>query len=72
MIEGYKYPFYGSQWHPEKNVFEWSLAENLNHDAHAVSITQATADFFVNEGESLHCGCHCFMHCIVLQHIEQR
>jgi gamma-glutamyl hydrolase len=49
MIEGYKYPFYGSQWHPEKNVFEWSLAENLNHDAHAVSITQATADFFVNE-----------------------
>ena len=25
MIEAFDYPIYGSQWHPEKNVFEWYI-----------------------------------------------
>jgi len=24
-IEGIKYPIFGSQWHPEKNAFEWAM-----------------------------------------------
>ena len=37
------------QWHPEKNIFEWTTAESINHSYHAVSIAQTVANFFVNE-----------------------
>lgn len=37
------------QWHPEKNSFEWLATEATSHTGHAVEITQATANFFVNE-----------------------
>ena len=46
-----KYPIYGTQWHPEKNVFEWTTKEGINHSEHAVIITQTAANFFVSEGE---------------------
>ena len=44
-----KYPFYGTQWHPEKNTFEWTTKEGINHSYHAVVIAQTAANFFVNE-----------------------
>ena len=43
------YPFYGVQWHPEKNVFEWSNHEDINHTFHAILIAQTVANFFVQE-----------------------
>lgn len=48
-MEAYKYPFYGTQWHPEKNVYQWSIKYALNHDDHAVKVTQYFADFFISE-----------------------
>lgn len=51
-IEAKDYPFYGTQWHPEKNNFEWSQNSdysNLNHSPAAVAASQATAGFFVAE-----------------------
>jgi len=54
MIEAYKVPVYGSQWHPEKNQFEFGEAngapyEAINHDWHAIQVGQYFANFFVNE-----------------------
>jgi gamma-glutamyl hydrolase len=57
-IEAFKYPIYGSQWHPEKNDFEWSMtddgvgthpAEAIDHSPDAVAVAQYTADFFVEQ-----------------------
>ena len=49
FLTGKTYPFYGVQWHPEKNAFEWEPTQATSHTSHAVEITQATANFFVNE-----------------------
>ena len=49
---------YGTQWHPEKNTFEWTTKEGINHSEHAVMITQTAANFFVSEGECLICCTH--------------
>ena len=53
-IEAFKYPIYGTQWHPEKNVFEWYQTngipyESINHSAEAVYITQYVSNYFVAE-----------------------
>lgn len=53
-IEAFNYPIYGSQWHPEKNPFEWGKTdgipnEAINHSRHAVKIAQFAANFFVDE-----------------------
>lgn len=45
----YNYPVYGTQWHPEKNAFEWSRPY-IPHSPSAVRTTFYMADFFVNEG----------------------
>ncbi|XP_070580139.1 gamma-glutamyl hydrolase-like [Ptychodera flava] len=51
VIEGFKYPFYATQWHPEINPFEFSprLGVNANHSEDAVKVTQYMANFFVGE-----------------------
>ena len=49
-LSGKKYPFYATQWHPEKNGFEWTTKEGINHSEHAVAIMQMTANFLVQEG----------------------
>ncbi|XP_077867124.1 gamma-glutamyl hydrolase-like [Saccoglossus kowalevskii] len=57
MIEAYEYPFYGSQWHPEINSFEFSprLGPNINHSLDGIKISQYMANFFVNEArKNLH------------------
>jgi len=48
-IEAKSLPIWGSQWHPEKNPFEWNLQEQLPHSFVAIQAAQHTANFFVNE-----------------------
>lgn len=47
-VEAYDYPFYGTQWHPEKNAFEWTRPY-FPHSPSAVKTTFYMADFFVSE-----------------------
>ena len=53
-VEAFKYPIYATQWHPEKNIYEWQKVngipyEAINHSPDAVLISQYMADFFVQE-----------------------
>uniref|UniRef100_W5LDG2 folate gamma-glutamyl hydrolase n=2 Tax=Astyanax mexicanus TaxID=7994 RepID=W5LDG2_ASTMX len=53
-VEAYDYPVYGTQWHPEKNTFEWTRPY-IPHTPSAIKTTFYMADFFVNEAKkSLH------------------
>ncbi|XP_043102796.1 gamma-glutamyl hydrolase [Puntigrus tetrazona] len=49
-VEGRKYPFYGVQWHPEVNRFQWDPRYDFPHSRHAVRVSSLLAEFFVNEG----------------------
>lgn len=42
------YPFFGSQWHPEKPPFEFNL-EATPHTPDAMLVSQHLANVFVNE-----------------------
>ncbi|XP_068167466.1 gamma-glutamyl hydrolase [Antennarius striatus] len=54
-IEGKKYPFYGTQWHPEVNRFQWGIRWSYPHSSHAVQLSSLLANFFTDEGRrSLH------------------
>jgi len=54
-MEHFKYPIYGVQWHPEKNMFEWdqnddgTMYENIEHSFEAVLAAQYPANLFLNE-----------------------
>ncbi|KAF2070281.1 hypothetical protein CYY_008400 [Polysphondylium violaceum] len=48
-IEAYNYPIYGTQWHPEKPLFEWWAQEVMNHSYPSILANYYTALFFVNE-----------------------
>uniref|UniRef100_A0AAG5DEB5 folate gamma-glutamyl hydrolase n=1 Tax=Anopheles atroparvus TaxID=41427 RepID=A0AAG5DEB5_ANOAO len=48
-IEHKKYPFYGIQFHPEKNIYEWVSNKNISHTANAIQAAQFFADFFIHE-----------------------
>jgi len=49
-IEAKDYPFYGTQFHPEKNNFEWSqLYSEIPHSLEAVKVSNYFANFFVSE-----------------------
>ena len=48
---GKRYPFYGTQFHPEKNNMMWSTSAHVNHSRLAVEMSQYFANFFVAEGE---------------------
>ncbi|CAN9506030.1 unnamed protein product [Ophioblennius macclurei] len=50
-IEAYDYPIYATQWHPEKNPFEWRRPY-YPHSPSAVQLTFYLAEFFVNEAET--------------------
>ena len=45
------------QWHPEKNIFEWTPREVMKHSYRAVRIAQTAANFFVQEARKNN---HCF------------
>lgn len=49
LCTAYSYPIYGTQWHPEKNPFEFSKAY-IPHSPSAVRTSFYSAEFFVNEG----------------------
>eukprot|EP00794_Sanderia_malayensis_P000351 gene351-984_t len=54
-FEGVKHPFFATQWHPEKNSFEWNPKKNIAHTRDAVDAAQYFANFFVDEArESQH------------------
>jgi len=48
-IEHKVYPFYGVQFHPEKNAFEWKI-HSVPHSADAILVEQFYGNFFVSEG----------------------
>jgi len=49
-IEAKNYPFYGTQFHPEKNTFEWTEHyPNIPHTRGAVKVANYFADFFISE-----------------------
>lgn len=48
-FEGIRYPFYGTQFHPEKPAFEWHPTLDIKHTSDAVKIGQYLVDFFVDE-----------------------
>lgn len=48
-FESIEYPFYGVQFHPEKNSFEFKDGINIPHTCNAVKVCQYYANFFVNE-----------------------
>uniref|UniRef100_A0A8C7WWD0 folate gamma-glutamyl hydrolase n=1 Tax=Oryzias sinensis TaxID=183150 RepID=A0A8C7WWD0_9TELE len=47
-FEAYDYPVYGTQWHPEKNVFEWTKPF-YPHSPSAVKTSFYMAEFFIGE-----------------------
>ncbi|XP_063698972.1 gamma-glutamyl hydrolase-like [Culicoides brevitarsis] len=48
-IEHVKYPFYGVQFHPEKNLYEWIRNKNITHTKESTRTSQYFAEFFVDE-----------------------
>ncbi|XP_053684706.1 gamma-glutamyl hydrolase-like [Sabethes cyaneus] len=48
-IEHKTLPFYGVQFHPEKNIYEWVRNKNISHTPNAIKAAQYFADFFVDE-----------------------
>lgn len=52
-IEAKHYPFIGTQFHPEKNVFEWCAKEvNIPHSQEAVNVANYFGRFFVRLARS--------------------
>ncbi|XP_067305641.1 gamma-glutamyl hydrolase [Pseudorasbora parva] len=47
-MEAYDFPIYATQWHPEKNAFEWRRPY-IPHTPSAILTTFHTAHFFINE-----------------------
>lgn len=48
-VEGYRYPVYGVQWHPEKPPYEWGKFNGISHVPNAVKAAFYFAEFFVSE-----------------------
>lgn len=49
MVEGKRYPIWATQYHPEKNQFEWTRSVDFNHEPDAIRVSQFFANFFVNQ-----------------------
>lgn len=45
-------PFVGTQWHPEKNAFEWGDKLHIPHAAGAVAVTHAVAAFLARHARA--------------------
>jgi gamma-glutamyl hydrolase len=53
-MEARKYPIYATQWHPEKNAFEWTPDLDIPHEPEAVEITQEVANFLMGAARKNH------------------
>ena len=49
LIEAIRYPIYGSQFHPEKNIYEWWTGETIPHTFHSVAVATYFTNFFISE-----------------------
>ena len=48
MFEFKHYPFYGTQFHPEKAIFEWR-GKGISHEYRVRNISTKLGDFFIDE-----------------------
>lgn len=54
-MEAFKYPIFATQWHPEKNLFEWYKSDDgtpyqaIDHSEDAVYMSQYMSNFFVSQ-----------------------
>jgi len=48
-IESKTLPIYATQWHPERNQFEWGPRELLDHSLEGIQLMQYFANFFIQE-----------------------
>lgn len=55
IIEAKEYPFYGTQFHPEKNQFEWQQKQ-YTHSLNGIIANSYLSWFFVNETKRNHIG----------------
>jgi len=51
FIENKKYPIWGLQFHPEKNIFTWKTDMKVPHSQVAIEFSQFLANFFVKESK---------------------
>uniref|UniRef100_A0A3P8YK36 folate gamma-glutamyl hydrolase n=1 Tax=Esox lucius TaxID=8010 RepID=A0A3P8YK36_ESOLU len=58
-MEAYDFPIYGTQWHPEKNAYEWTRPY-IPHSPSAVRTTFFMGEFFVNEDSAVRKNLHKF------------
>ncbi|XP_050300894.1 gamma-glutamyl hydrolase-like [Anthonomus grandis grandis] len=49
VMEHKDFPFYGVQFHPEKNQFEFKKGKHFPHSFNSIKTAQYFANFFVNE-----------------------
>jgi gamma-glutamyl hydrolase len=55
-VEGYNYPIYALQWHPEKAAFEWNPNEGIDHTSDSIRANEYMAQFFVSEARKSNHG----------------
>lgn len=48
-MEHRRYPYYGVQFHPEKNLYEWIINRNISHTSTAIRAAQYFGNFFIDE-----------------------
>ena len=55
LLEAKNYPIWGSQFHPEKLAYEWTLLyPKIPHDLHSIHAGAFFAEFFVEESRKNH------------------
>ena len=52
IAEGVRYPIYATQFHPEKNLFEWDSNLAIPHTQDARDTAQYFANFFIDQCRS--------------------
>jgi gamma-glutamyl hydrolase len=48
-MEGWVYPFFGVQFHPERNQFEWNVDPISCHIPQAIFATQSLVNVYINQ-----------------------
>jgi len=48
-LEARKYPVVATQWHPEKNSYEWTPTLHIPHSNEAIRASQEVANYFIRQ-----------------------